>query len=415
MSVTPSHENVLTLDSLLMRTDPLERLLPDTTAWTTIAGKLRSVFLTKELAPYVIELCTAYYASGKKRFVHDRRFAGQTDQVAASVDFLETFMAANGQWPCITRQPWYTSGDYVIAVDVNYYPDRSGAKASPVFHKDTGGNNIFVNLVFDNQQPIEATEWFADLAQPSAQRARWQEKLLPPEHLKELQAARDVLAPLHRDKDVSGGVAKGKNIFVSWVDDLVWHSTPTTSRRMEFTVDLAVEVYKQLNASVDKDFYYYHAPRKTYISALEVLGSMAECPTTAVHRWLAERGYGPQDITDRTAPLAWTKLYRGTDGEATFRADATERARTRWRVTGAHTEATAKDTKLSGSETINETSIGLSGRARANSVDPDEVEQVRKANEGVPRSFLRSWVRILPRDSQELKDSKVVFANQGFD
>jgi hypothetical protein len=72
-------------------------------------------------------------------------------------------MELNGQWPYLKRQNWYTSGKYVIAVDINFYPDRSGHKGTPVFHKDSGGNNIFVNLIFDNQDTIEATEWVVDL------------------------------------------------------------------------------------------------------------------------------------------------------------------------------------------------------------------------------------------------------------
>lgn len=412
MSVGSVEVNVSTLDSLLMRSGPLEKLIPDTTAWNTIATKLKKVFLTEDLAKYVIELCTVYYTHGKKRFVHDRRFAANTDQVTAATDFLETFMTANGQWSYLKRQPWFTSGDYVIAVDVNYYPDRSGFKASPVFHKDTGGNNIFVNLIFDNQQPIEATEWFADLAQPSAQRVRWQEKLLPPGHLKELEAARAVLAPLHEGANVSGGVAEGKNVYVSWVDDLVWHSTPTTARRMELSAALVVAAYEQLADSVGTGFYYYDQQRKTYVSALEVLGSMAECPATAMHQWLAGRGYGPQDVTDRMAPLAWAALYNGTAGKNRFTSDAKERAKTPWRVTGTHTEASTKDTNLTGSETINETAVGLAARRRANSLESEAVEKARKANEGVPRSFIRSWVRILPKDSKELKDANAVFADQ---
>jgi hypothetical protein len=113
----------------------------------------------------VAHLCTVYYAHGKTRVVHkleDAQWA--PNQIKPAVDFLEKFMGANRQWDYLEGQKWYIEADYVIAIDVNYYPDRSGFKAYPEFHKDTGGNNIFVNLIFDNKNDIEATEWFADLA-----------------------------------------------------------------------------------------------------------------------------------------------------------------------------------------------------------------------------------------------------------
>ena len=419
MSLTPVQDNVLTLDSLLMRTGPLSGILKETKTWTGIASKLGEVFLPKakkmtpeERSLYVVYLCTTYYAHGKKRFVYEYPMSSdaKTDQVTPAVDFLETFMTANGQWPYIKAQPWYTTGDYVIAIDVNYYPDRSGYKVSPGFHKDTGGNNIFVSLIFDNKKTIEATEWFADLAKPSAQRARWQEKLLPSEHLKELQSARDILLPKHKDKNVSGGVAVGENIYVSWVDDLVWHSTPSTARRMEVDVDIALGAYGDLDATADSGLYHLYDPQlKSYVIGMELLGSMAECTDTGVHKWLAQQGYGPQDITDMMAPVAWKALYHGPEGKTRFEKDVRLRATTPWRLTGAYTEANAKEPRLTDSEGINEPPVGLAGRRRANSVDQEELEKARLDNEGVPRSFIRTWVRVLPKNAQELTDYGVVF------
>jgi hypothetical protein len=92
----------------------------------------------------VAELCTVYYAEGKERQVHSlidakelKKLAPATmedfdfdslneKEVSQTVDFLEKFMEANGQWDYIRNQDWYTGGKYVIGIDVNYYPDRSG-------------------------------------------------------------------------------------------------------------------------------------------------------------------------------------------------------------------------------------------------------------------------------------------------
>jgi len=414
MSVTPAKETVPTLDSLLMRTGPLDKLLKDTTTWTDLAKSLSTEFLPKAKAAqrpeyYVAHLCTAYYAHGRKRFPVTMSDATRPEQVETTIGFLETFMSANGQWPYIKAQPWFTSGDYVIAVDVNYYPDRSGFKAAPVFHKDTGGNNIFVNLIFDNKKDIEATEWFADLAKPGARRTTWQQKFLPLAHLEELGVAREVLRPVHGNDDVHGGVAEGQNVYVSWVDDLVWHSTPSTTRRTVFGYDLAMAAYDGLNSMTGKGFYVYDAMRRTYTLGTEVLGTMAECENTHLRRWLTDQQLEPQDVNDQVASLAWAKLYTGDAGKDRFRQDVRERAQTKWLITGAHTEANAEDSRLPLSQTINEPAIGMSGRNRANSVDQAKLEKVRLDNEGVPRSFIRTWVRILPKDSKELTDNRVVF------
>ena len=191
------------LDALLMHTGSLDEILKGT-QWNEIAGVLKRVYLTymkqtvplAEQATYVANLFVVYYApsdNGMLRVVRcldDARYL-QAAERKAIVDFLEAFILANGQLRYISQQEWFTSRDYVIGIDVNYYPDRSGFNpASPKFHKDTGGNNIFVNLIFDNPQPIEATEWFVDTEQPSTARKRWQEKLLPASHLKELDRVR---------------------------------------------------------------------------------------------------------------------------------------------------------------------------------------------------------------------------------
>ncbi len=410
--------NQKTLDSLLMNTGPLEQLVKDDKTWTLIAADLKQVFLTyiqtelttEEQAEYVAELCTVYYAFNKNRVVKRLGDAEYTTRVDDTVDFLETFMKSNGQWDYIAAQPWYTGGTYVIAIDINYYPDRSGYKVTPIFHKDTGGNNIFVNLIFDNQNNIEATEWFADIEQPSDKRKRWQVSLLPPSHVTELEFARQSLRKVYGGKDaVSGGVAKGKNIYVSWVDDLVWHATPSSNRRIAFNVDAAKRAYPELNKTVDDAFAYLDPQFQAKVLGIEVLGTMAECSTTLLASWLTEKGLKSQDVNFEVGAAAWKKLYR--DNEANFGHDATERAKTTWKVTGEYSEANAKDKRLPGSDTMKETPVGLSGRDRANSTEEARkaIEEARKANVGVARSFLRTWVRILPANSAELTTAKVVF------
>lgn len=417
MTQTPAETPLLTLDSLLMRTGPISDLGAYVARWSALAKELRQDYPVATWKDDVAELCTVYYKHGSTRFVHRKPNCAATTRIPVLADFLEGFMGLNGQWPYIQRQPWFRSGAYVIAVDINYYPDRSGHKVAPAFHKDTAGNNIFVNLIFDNDDTIEATEWFADLAQPSDQRARWQAKLLPPEHLEELAAARLSLAPAHKDKEVSGGVTRGEYVYVSWVDDLVWHATPSTTQRLVMIPAFAAGIYEQLGERIlqpveknDKGFQFKPPVLNTWISALAVLGSLAECTDTALYRWLRAKGLGPQDLTDTTAPQAWRELYAGDTGWATYERDVRERAKTPWRVLATSNEAIAKDATLPGSESIMETPVGLSGRRRANSTSPKEVEDANTLNAGRTRTFIRTWVRILPvTKSEELTANAVVF------
>jgi hypothetical protein len=412
-----------TLGSLLMQTGPLEGLVKkEDNTWPGIAKELKKVFLPyqKSLkspqarASYVAELGTVYYGPGKVAMIkEDLENSKWTNQMPEVVKFLEKFMDANGQWGYIEKQDWFKKGDYVIGIDVNYYPDRSGFNPdSPQFHKDTGGNNIFVNLVFDNEKDIEATEWFADPEQPSKKRAAWQEKLLPKSYLDELDRTRTTLREQHdKDSPVNGGVSRGKYTYVSWVDDLVWHSTPTDNPRLKYTADAAKLAYKNLDTALKKgQAGYYDEQQGRTILAVEILGTMAEAEGTELHKWLKVKGLRAQDINLELARQAWAQLYQNTAGQEQYFQDVAKRAETDWRITGKYSEATAEDSRLGGTSSMQETPISLSTRRRANSLPgtQKEIAKVRAANKDEARSFIRTWVRILPKDSAELREAGVI-------
>ena len=429
MLTSPSKEDVQpkpdsggkkTLRSLLMQTGSLDDLIKEGNTWPGIAEKLKDDFLgyQKSLskdaqASYIADLGTVYYKYGEKAAIkQDPENAKYTKQIEPTVAFLEKFMIANGQWGYITEQDWFTKGDYVIGIDMNYYPDRSGFNPdSPKFHKDTGGNNIFVNLVFDNTKPIEATEWIPDPVEPSVERSEWQKKLqLPASHLKELELSRaELRKEVDETTEVTGGVTSGKNSYVSWVDDLIWHSSPTSNPRIEHGTASAVESYKNLSsASKGKEFSYVDQRSKARIIGAEVLATMAESPDTDLAKWLKSKGLGPQDVTVAVAKTAWKELYEGEEGARRYTEDATKRGRSPWRLTGEYSESNAYDYRLKNSTSISETPVGLSKRRRANSLDKNQgpLREAREASKGEARSFLRTWVRILPKDSTELAGVK---------
>lgn len=409
-----------TLADLLMKTGPISEVLGSAEKdWNTIASALGNVYLKyqKELGTkeYVAHLCNVYYSHGKRRYIRELDEAQYTDQLTATVDLLEKFMTGNGQWGYIKSKDWYISGDYVIAIDVNYYPDRSDFKSATKFHKDTGGNNIFVNLIFDNKTEIEATEWYADLQQPSAKRQRWQAGLLPDSHMKDLTNARVALAALVEKgektdgfTEVSGGVSKGVNTYVSWVDDLIWHSTPSERRRIEFSAEAARNAYGPLQIAPEDAFYCYDKSLDGFVIGAELLGTIAEEPSTHLARWLSARKLTVQDINNAVALEAWTELYSGAN-KFQYDADVLARSKKPWRLVGANSEANAYDKRLTGSVGINETPIGLSGIRRANSLDKNKaaLDKARAASAKEARTFLRTWVRILPSNSTELKDVKL--------
>lgn len=420
----PDRDSSKELGSLLMKSGPLEQLLKkEDNTWPGIAKKLRDVFLPYQRqlergaqASYVAELGTVYYGPGKTAMLkEDPENRKYTDQMPEVAKFLEKFMDANGQWAYIEKQDWFQKGEYVIGIDVNYYPDRSGFNPdSPQFHKDTGGNNIFVNLVFDNEKDIEATEWFADLEPPSEKRASWQEKLLPETYLEELDRTRTALQKKKKygkDAPVSGGISKGKYTYVSWLDDLVWHSTPTDVPRLEYTADAAKYAYNNLDTAFKNgQAGYYDEKLGRPILAVEVLGTMAEAEGTELHKWLKGKELKAQDLDFELARQAWAQLYQQTAGKKLFELDAVKRGETDWRITGKSSEATAEDPRLKGTSSIRETPISLSTRRRTNSLPGtrQEIAKVRAANKGAARSFIRTWVRILPKDDAELRQAGVV-------
>lgn len=479
-----------TLRSLLMQTGELENLLGGRDGgWPGIAASLSNAFMPKERGteePPIAKLGTVYYQPAKMTKIvasEDGVRLGRQDMFA-TVKFLDTFMNANGQWDYIKQQDWFKDGgDYAIAVDVNYYPDRSIYDESPGFHKDTAGDNIFVNLIFDNQSDIEKTEWFADAAEPSKNRAAWQEKLLPESHLTELTRTRDILrqeaeakAEAGLDNHVDGGISKGRYIYVSWVDDLVWHATPASPRRV-YTVEDARNDYPKFDSA-----YHYERPSRidilkaiasspetvlhkvlerenlgaedinaalaeeimekvygdedgegdydsdvkaspaqeilkdrtkqlnTAYRGVEILGTIAEVEGTHLNTWLRDQdpSLRAQDLDQALAKAAWQELYEGDQGVARYAEDVQKRvADGEWRVTGGTSEAIAKVRYLPYSASLEELPRDLSKRRRRASLDQAEILKLREANKNVPRTFLRTWVRLVRTDSDEAQQAQL--------
>ncbi|ATE53518.1 hypothetical protein [Actinosynnema pretiosum] len=391
------------LARLVMKSGSLENLLPARVAdWDGLAGVLRDAFPPEPGVDH-ISLHTSYHAHGMVGETISSGYDLSLNQPVSAL--LRDVMVANGQWDYLAAQPWYVDGTHVVAIDVNYYPHRQGQNARPSFHKDTAGSNAFVTLLFDNTRKIPATEWFVDVGKPGLQRRRAQQDLLPRAFLADLDRARAHLrATLDANEPVSGGLTEGTRSYVSWVDDLVWHATPSALRRHEITAEHARRIYgplaDELREHGELPAYYEDSVLGEWISVVELLGSVAECGNTELRRFLG-RALGPQDVDLVLARQAWDELYTGEQGGRRYQADVEERGKTPWRLTGRAAIAGAYDPNAPGSSTTTETPAGLSSRPRRNS-DTNTLLDVLLHQYGT-RSFLRSWVRVVPVHSDEVR------------
>jgi hypothetical protein len=395
------------LHDLSMRTGALATIM-DETSWGKLGKELKKKFKDKAKENnYVAHLGVIEVGKGDAwewNLIYPDGEKVETDEVK---QIVKSLMEANGQMAYIRRQEWFTGGKSKIEIDVNYYPARPLTDTSALaFHKDTGGNNIFVNLLFNNDEEIPATEWFVDVAEPSAQRKNWQLKWLPEGHLKEVAKARAELQGAEEKKGaqknlVRGGVV-GKNAYASWIDDLIWHSTPQMSKRKTTTVEEIISKYDKL-------------PEENYPSPdlkisvpeewREILLIIAENPETQLAVLLKEEHKTAQDLGEQAvARSMWWYLYskgnREIQGKAFLEADVGKVDWAKVRLGSLVGEAIAQDTRLSQDATSISELTGLESLERENEVDAT-LAKVKKAHEestkkGETRSFIRTWVRIVP-------------------
>ena len=75
-------------------------------------------------------------------------------------------------------QKWYDTGKAVVDISVNFYNNRSAQDRSFEFHKDTAGDNLFVNLIFNNKKPMLATEWAVDTRSMKVRKKQFMDSFL---------------------------------------------------------------------------------------------------------------------------------------------------------------------------------------------------------------------------------------------
>jgi hypothetical protein len=213
-------------------------------------------------------------------------------------DLLGPFMERNGQFPYIKGQDWYTSGWMVVDISVNFYNNRSAADATLGFHKDTAGDNLFVNLIFNNKDPILATEWVVDKRKMKAAKKRQMYQYTGSDELADaINATRASIvsgeySPQGTDI-IEGGIQTREAGFVSWVDELIWHSSPYEESR-----GIHRRTERMYNILSDpKNYRITTRKPKTFSIIREALKSLRRIPGTLIN------SFGKPAVK----PLLWTE------------------------------------------------------------------------------------------------------------
>jgi hypothetical protein len=129
-------------------------------------------------------------------------------------------------------QPWWGKESNAV-IEVNFYVNREFDEHTRTIgvHKNTDSRNLFVNLIFNNQKPMPGTEWALDKVDPSAERNVELKSALPKSEYDAIPASKKEMKPGDQGMDRWEGGLVPKQGFVSWVDELIWHSTLKLSLR----------------------------------------------------------------------------------------------------------------------------------------------------------------------------------------
>jgi hypothetical protein len=183
---------------------------------------------------------------------------------------------------------------------------------------------------------------------------------------------------------IEGGVAKGEAVFVSWVDELVWHSSPYPgpregSPRLAIYRNPAKYVHGEGMSGQDSvDFWLI----------MRALRSLRRIQGTAIYDfprtgggWVDQIYAYVQTIVDDTgAPTAgWARHLGDIDRHISI-------------ISLGHGEEQASDPSNENETITRRTKIGQLRRRNSLPEKLDSLRQVSRTTE--PRSFIRTWVQI---------------------
>jgi hypothetical protein len=313
--------------------------------------------------------------------------------------FLMGFMRANGQLAYIQSKKWFREGIYRVVIEINFYPSRGFDEKTSVLgvHKDTDSRNLFVNLIFNNPTSMPGTEWTMDESLPDQQRLKELRDHIPEneiENIKAAKAAMDRLPPATPGRSDWQGGAVGPNSYVSWVDELIWHSTPSVQARPTFPQSQVLDWF--IKSSEDFELYFYEAmlivSENTHGNIVHKLDWLKEVLTDQ-ETWQKDAGKLRPKPDKAYAELfaeiqAEIKTIDWSAHKVSGRAGRVEVDIGKGAITKGRTVPT-----------------GIGPRPRANSVDKASMKQnsgaLMEMRKGVAtaklpaRSFIRTWVTLV--------------------
>jgi hypothetical protein len=325
---------------------------------------------------------------------NEEKFVVEKDLVAGKAEaagrFMVDFMDKNGQLSFIRKQSWFQDGSYVVHIDLNFYHNRPMSDSGELgMHKDTAGDNLFVNLIFNNTDETPATEWTQDRSIPEGDKKEVMERLMPQKMHDDIVKAKEQLGTEGINvggKDAIEGGVMPPNAYLSWVDELIWHSTPSLANRPKYAMkQYVLDNWKLINEHSQNVY--------------EAVLMLEEDSSTYIHRvwewWQSNMESGKGKVFSLKV---WDeiKLWLQTSGKGhrsqDFEKDINSFKWEEQKWSGRKGEETDTDERKLSEKSIVPT--GVMRRPRSNSI-AETLEKVKAAASKQPRrSFLRSWVRV---------------------
>lgn len=401
-SPRPAAKKQPKLQDLALQSGSIAKLDSDLDAqWTALSKKLEGQVTDKsfsgdlKLGQFMLEIG----ADGKPindlnalAPVHDAMKPFQESAQAVLLRFLDH----NGQLGYIQAQDWFKSKQFRVLVEMNYYYNREAGDVPLRIHKDTGGANLFLNLMFDNQQPIPATELFTDLGDASEARKALRDRALPGGFIGDIDKLNQEGILTNKGR-FPGGVLP-QHGFVSSVDEAFYHSSYFKGRRPKYDQDKVESFMLQVkrdnrfpDAEAGKSGQDFDADPST--NWMDMMMVMAKTSGTELNRVLLDKKLSLRKLSFEDMTNVWGEVYGGKTDEEILKKDI---AAVSWNKKPKNAEfvwANTSDAEpdVVGSQ-VSFQMIKLGGRRRANSFSDDSMKQAKQNK--APRNFIRTWVKV---------------------
>ncbi len=382
-----------TLQSLIMNTGSLEELTNKKTkkTWKTLAkGLIKVAGKNKTLVKEergVIDCCKIALNKDKVEIYESNpEFEIPKETLKDLSKLLLGFMRKNGQLNYIENQKWFKTGTYRVEIDVNFTPAREYGNINLGWHKDTGGDTIFVNLIFNNTKKIPGTEWTLDLLPFSKEKKKILLLNMPEKTIEKIEEVREILKK-EKNRKIHGGILP-PNGYVSWVDELIWHSSPYLANRSTFRDKETV--FRMMGDGFGADTY-------------EIMLRIAMTKETVLNKWCLKTipEFSEEKFDFEIAREIYKKGYNKYSFAEELKRDLEKIDWSKVKMRTSLGISNDKDSDVLGSKKIGE-STGMSGLERTNSKTGmlKKLKELMKGRENETRTFIRTWVRIVKKDKK---------------